>query len=157
MTSSGRDTHRSAVYSAEDQWSAVVDRGGSVDFFGSTIDVPAQLRFGSLADVIAYADVVTAARQARPVVVRHRKGGTRAHYSDGTIAIPTTHAWAMRESVVLHEIAHHVCISEHGNALHDQYFTSVMLDLVDQRMGSPAALLLRTGYQANGVPIAVMS
>ncbi|HAN71376.1 MAG TPA: TIGR04338 family metallohydrolase, partial [Actinobacteria bacterium] len=37
-----------AVYAAEDQWSAVLDRGGVVDFFGSRIDVPMQRRFGDV-------------------------------------------------------------------------------------------------------------
>ncbi len=48
MTTQNRDVHRSAVYRAEDQWSATLDRGGVVDFFGSVIDVPEQLRFGAL-------------------------------------------------------------------------------------------------------------
>jgi putative metallohydrolase (TIGR04338 family) len=51
---------RSAVYSAEDQWSAVLDRGGVVDFFGSRIDVPQQRRFGDLASVRRYVDAVLA-------------------------------------------------------------------------------------------------
>ena len=33
-----------ALYAAEDQWSAVLDRGGVVDFFGSRLDVPLQRR-----------------------------------------------------------------------------------------------------------------
>jgi putative metallohydrolase (TIGR04338 family) len=155
MTLNSRDTHRSSVYSAEDQWSALLDRGGRVDFFGSTIDVPMQLRFGSLDDVITYATKVTSARGITPVEVRHRKGGTRAHYSNGVIAIPTNQSWAMRESVVLHEIAHHACVHTYDSALHDRYFTSTMLDLVETTLGSPVALLLRAGYQANLVPIAV--
>ena len=48
MTTQNRDVHRSVVYRAEDQWSATLDRGGVVDFFGSVIDVPEQLRFGAL-------------------------------------------------------------------------------------------------------------
>ena len=155
MTTNNRDIHRASVYSAEDQWSALLDRGGRVDFFGLMIDVPTQLRFGNLDDVIAYANDVTSARGITRVDVRHRKGGTRAHYSNGVIAIPSNQSWAMRESVVLHEIAHHACIDTHNSALHDQYFTSTMLDLVEARLGSPAALLLRAGYQGNLVPIAV--
>ena len=150
-----RDLHRTAVYQAEDQWSAILDRGGSVDFFGSTIQAPVQLRFGSLEDAQTYTAKIVADLGLPEVHVRHRKGGTRAHYSDGVIAIPSNQPWAMRESVVLHEIAHHVCITQHESAMHDAHFTASLLLLVEYRLGSEAALLLRTGYQASGVPIVV--
>ena len=83
------------MYRAEDQWSATLDRGGVVDFFGSVIDVPEQLRFGALEAVQTYVDDVVAHLEVPPVRVRHRRAGTRAHYSQGEIAIPTTHGWAM--------------------------------------------------------------
>ena len=153
MTTQDRDVHRSAVYRAEDQWSATLDRGGVVDFFSSVIDVPEQLRFGSLEAVQSYVDDVVAHLGASPVRVRHRRGGTRAHYSQGEIAIPSTHGWVMRESVVLHEIAHHVCVTERSSGAHDRYFTATMLALADLRFGPGAALLLRTGYQAARVPV----
>lgn len=153
MTTQNRDVHRSAVYRAEDQWSATLDRGGVVDFFGSVIDVPEQLRFGALEAVQTYVDDVVAHLEVPLVRVRHRRGGTRAHYSQGEIAIPTTHGWAMRESVVLHEVAHHVCVTDRSSGAHDRYFTATMLELADIRFGPGAALLLRTGYQAAGVPV----
>jgi putative metallohydrolase (TIGR04338 family) len=141
-----------AVYRAEDQWSALIDRGGPVDFFGSTIHAPVQMRFGSLEAVNRYVQHVCRSQAVDPPQIRHRKGGSRAHYANGVIAIPTHEPWAMRESVVLHEIAHHICISNAGVPLHDRHFTAAMLTLVQDNLGYEAELLLRTGYQAAGIP-----
>ena len=150
------DTLRQAVYRAEDQWSALMDRGGHIDFFGSTITAPVQVRFGNVNDVRDYVDRVCRARGIPAIQVRHRRGGTRAHYEvradGGVIAVPTDRPWAMRESVVLHEIAHHVAITVHSSAHHDREFTSSMLALVQEFLGHEAELLLRTSYQAAGVP-----
>jgi putative metallohydrolase (TIGR04338 family) len=152
MSGKPTDQHRQAVYRAEDQWSAILDRGGQVDFFGSRLIAPVQMRFGSLGDVSSYVGHVCRSHNAMPPSVRHRKGGIRAHYeiAEGVIAIPTDHLWAMRESVVLHEIAHHLCVTGHSSSLHDRYFTTTMLTLVREQMGYEAELLLRTGYQAAG-------
>ena len=155
MSSRPTDQHRQAVYRAEDQWSAILDRGGHVDFFGSQLIAPVQMRFGSLDDVSSYVGHVCRNRNAAPPSIRHRKGGTRAHYEieEGVIAIPSDHMWAMRESVVLHEIAHHLCVTGHSSVLHDRDFTTTMLTLVREQMGHEAELLLRTGYQAAGAPL----
>jgi len=147
------DRHRQAVYRAEDQWSALIDRGGTVDFFGSTLQAPVQLRFGRLEEVTDYVEHACAERGITAPTVRHRKGGTRAHYSDGIIAIPSHEPWAMRESVVLHEVAHHVCVTGVGSTQHDEHFTCAMLSLVRMRLGHEAELLLRTGYTACGAPL----
>lgn len=151
------DRFRQAVYRAEDQWSATLDRGGLVDFFGSQLQVPVQVRFGSLIDVQTYVVGVCDAARIQVPMIRHRRGGHRAHYSEGVIAIPTDEPWAMRESVVLHEVAHHACVSHFGDHLHGERFTSTMLELVLARFGHEAHLLLRTGYEAAGAPIGVAS
>jgi len=153
-----------AVYAAEDQWSAVLDRGGTVDFFGSRIDVPVQRRFGDLASVQAYVDTVlaldvvtTGYPKAGPVVVRERTGQGRAHYEPGTgtIAIPLRTLWAGREAVVLHEIAHHLACSagvEPGaRRWHGSEYRAAMCGLVAAVLGEEAALLLRAGYDSAGV------
>lgn len=156
----------SAVYAAEDQWSAVLDRGGQVDFFGSRLDVPMQRRFGDIASVQAYVDGVlglpavrTAYPSAGPVRVRERSGQRRAHYepATATIAVPMRHLWAGRESVVLHELAHHLACSigvpasTTGRRWHGSEFQSAMCALVTEALGPQAALLLRAGYDAAGV------
>ena len=153
----------SAVYAAEDQWSAVLDRGGVVDFFGSRLDVPAQRRFADLGSVRAYVagvlalpSVAGAYPNAGPVRVRERRGQGRAHYetATATIALPMGSLWAGREAVVLHELAHHLACSavDPGAAgWHGVPFRDAMLLLVAEVLGEPAALLLRAGYDAAGV------
>jgi putative metallohydrolase (TIGR04338 family) len=156
-----------AVYAAEDQWSALLDRGGPVDFFGSRIDVPAQRRFADVASVQAYADAALATTfavqnypAAGPVVVRERDGQRSAHYEPAaaTIAIPLRTLWAGREAVVLHELAHHLACSAGVRARsrrwHGPEFLSAMCGLVDAMLGEAAALLLRAGYDAAGVSVA---
>lgn len=155
-----------AVYAAEDQWSAVLDRGGTVDFFGSRIDVPMQRRFADEVSIQRYVDGVlglpavgAAFPQVGPVTVRERAGQTRAHYEPAaaTIAIPLRTLWAGREAVVLHELAHHCACSageppERTDARwHGPHFREAMLLLVTEVLGDGAALLLRAGYDAAGV------
>jgi len=153
----------SAVYAAEDQWSAVLDRGGTVDFFGSRIDVPMQRRFGDLssvqryvADVMAHPSLTEAYPLAGPVTVRERAGQRRAHYEprSAVIAIPLRTLWAGREAVVLHEVAHHLACStgsvERGPRWHGAEYRQAMCDLVAAVLGEPAALLLRAGYEESG-------
>jgi putative metallohydrolase (TIGR04338 family) len=151
---------RSAVYSAEDQWSAVLDRGGVVDFFGSRIDVPQQRRFGDLASVRRYVDAVLALPSVQeqwmpgPVAVRERAGQTKAHYESGTatIAVPLKSRWAARESVLLHELAHHLGGSVDGD-WHGPAYRRTMVELVAIVLGEAAALLLRAGYEESGVTV----
>lgn len=158
------DSWRSQVYSAEDQFTSLLNRGGSVDFFGSTLDLVPQRRFGDLDSVRLYVEracelVSEIYPGITPPQVRARKGTTRAHYEFTTqlIALPVTDQWALRESVILHECAHHVTPIVHGKltAPHGPEFTQTMLHLVQCVMGESAALLLRVGYQEAGVPIRV--
>ena len=144
------DRDRAAVYAAEDQWSAALDRGGPIDFFGSHLVLPVQLRFGDLAAMQAYVDARSAAHpHLGSVRVRPRRGQAKAHYSDGVIAIPMESGWACRESVLLHEFAHHVVRDAHPP--HGARFRQAMLDLVLEVQGAESALVLRTSYESNGV------
>jgi putative metallohydrolase (TIGR04338 family) len=153
-----------AVYAAEDQWSAVLDRGGTVDFFGSRLDLPVQRRFADLASIQAYADAVLAIDAvaaaypgAGPLAVRERSGQGRAHYepATSTIAIPLRRLWAGREAVVLHEIAHHLAcsagVAAGSRRWHGAEYQVAMCALVTEVLGEQAALLLRAGYDAAGV------
>ncbi|MGE0220551.1 TIGR04338 family metallohydrolase [Mycolicibacterium sp.] len=156
----------SAVYGAEDQWSAVLDRGGVVDFHGSHINVPLQKRFADIASVQRYVDAVLALEPVReafpnagPVRVRERRGQGKAHYepSTATMAIPLHNRAFGRESTVLHELAHHLSVSQgltatpSGNRWHGVEFREAMLFLVSVMLGESAALLLRAGYYSSGV------
>ena len=144
------DRDRAAVYAAEDQWSAALDRGGPMDFFGSHLILPVQLRFGDLAAMQAYIDARCAERgETGAVRVRPRRGQAMAHYADGVIAIPMEAGWACRESILLHEFAHHVARGD--GPLHGTVFRGSMLEVVAQAQGAESALVLRTCYEANGV------
>ncbi len=100
-----------------------------MEFFGTQLTLPPEARFGSVASVQRYVDDVLAlppVRQRWPAVsplrVRARRAATAAHYENrdgaGVIAVPDrdTADWALRELVVLHEVAHHLCQAEppHG-------------------------------------------
>lgn len=156
----------SAVYGAEHQWSAVLDRGGLVNFHGSHIDVPMQKRFADIPSVQNYVDRVLALEPVRerypnagPVRVRERRGQGKAHYepSTATLAIPMENRAFGRESTVLHELAHHLSISaglsatRSGTRWHGVEYRRAMIFLVGIALGEPAALLLRAGYHSAGL------
>ena len=82
-----------------------------------------------------------------------RRGIAAAHYErsdDGaTIAVPdrlTT--WALRELVVLHEIAHHLCAAEPP---HGPEFVWTFCDLAEAVMGPEVAHVFRVVYSKEGV------
>jgi putative metallohydrolase (TIGR04338 family) len=155
-----------SVYGAEHQWSAVLDKGGLVNFHGSHVDVPLQKRFADIPSVQRYVDKVLALDSVRekypnagPVRVRERTGQTKAHYepATATMAIPMDNRAFGRESTVLHELAHHLSVSEGlpatptGTRWHGAEFRGTMLFLVGVVLGEPAALLLRAGYHSSGL------
>jgi len=160
-----RDSARAAVYAAEDQVSAALDRGGPVDFFGSTLTVPQQRRFADIASIQRYVDGVLERAESRrrwptagPVRVRERAGARLAHYEvgRGTLAIPIAGPpprWAAREMVILHELGHHVAPPTGAHAAHGPHFTGAVVALVADILGAEAALLLRAAYDGAGVTV----
>lgn len=142
----------------------------TVQVAGSTVALPAERRFGDVAAVRRYVDGVLGlrtirdrwpARSAMPVVIRERRGATRAHYEylGAVIAVPTAMqdrsgtAWAMRELVMLHELAHHL-LGDHDTT-HGPAFRSVLLDLVDIVIGPELRLLLLVTYGDAGLGSAI--
>lgn len=159
MTRRDRDSRRSAAYEVEDRWSALLDNGGVLDFFGSRISLPVQRRFGTVEAMQTYVDWVLALPTViehfgtvAPTVVRERAGQSKAHYdpATSTIAIPLVARWAARESVLLHEVAHHI-LARGSGAWHGSAYAAVMLELVTSALGPEAALVLRTGYEDAGI------
>lgn len=162
---SRRDAQRAKVYAAEQFVRTLFDRAAErgnrmVEFFGTQLTLPPEGRFASVASVQAYVDDVLAhpwIRSGWPgagaLAVRPRRGGTAAHYevADGraVIAVPERHTtWALRELVLLHEIAHHLCRAEpaHGPA-----FVSTFCELAEAVMGPEVAHVLRVVYAKGGV------
>jgi len=154
-----RDVQRARVYAAEDAWALVLDaaRRGAVraEVAGSTVLLPAETHFGTLASAQRYADHYVGTLP--PVRVRLRKGQMKAHWEPpGVIALPVPERgqpWALRESVLLHELAHHVAFHRDSVADHGPAYTSRMLELVEQALGAEAALALRVEYGERGVVV----
>ena len=164
-----RDSQRARVYDAAGLVRRMFERadeGGSrtVELHGSQITLPIERRFASVESVQSYAEKVLALnwigahwdRARTPLTVRARAGTGAAHYeSDGAVLAVPLHArgtaWALRELVILHELAHHLEPAEVAWAPHGPEFCSRYLELVDGVIGPEAALLLRTTMLDCGV------
>jgi putative metallohydrolase (TIGR04338 family) len=161
-----RDTQRTKVYAAEQFVRTLFDRAAEhgnrvIDFFGAQLTLPPEGRFAAVASVQRYADEVLAHPAVRagwpdagPLRVRPRRGATAAHYqrgeaSDAVIAVPEQRdTWALRELVVLHEIAHHLCRAEPA---HGPEFATTLCELAEAVMGPEVAHVLRVVYAKEGV------
>jgi putative metallohydrolase (TIGR04338 family) len=160
-----RDTQRARVYAAEQFVRTLFDRAGergsrAIEFFGTQLTLPPEARFGSVESVQRYVDDVLALPSVRrgwpgagALAVRPRRGETAAHYevTDGAavVAVPERHTtWALRELVVLHEIAHHLsdAVPAHGPE-----FVATFCDLADAVMGPEVGHVLRVVYAKEGV------
>ena len=152
-----RDTTKGNAYAAEfrfRRWLDVADP--CVTVFGSTWCPEAEVKFGSVESVQHYANrVLQHIDEPRPITVRERRGQTKAHYEGwtSTIALPPHRiggTWALRETVVLHEIAHHLSISDPG---HGEDFARQFVRLHDD-LGYPVrATLLRIALNEEGLTI----
>ena len=147
------DPERLRVYAAESALRDLIGQANSpvtgpvaVSVGASKLVLPLEVRFGDIASVQRYCDQVLnldglAMRwPVRPVAVRERKGTSKAHWeTSDVIAIPDA-AWAMRETVVLHELAHHLT-PEAVN--HGRDFQDALLDLYCEAMAPEVALMAR--------------
>ena len=154
-----RDGQRAKVYRAEDAWALRLDaarRGaGQAVVANSRVLLPAELQFGTLDAAKAYATARLAPWDVPPVVLRERRGRTQAHWEEpGVIALPQTQhgtPWAMRETVLLHELAHHLAFFLDESSTHGPTYTRRMIALVTEALGEEAALALRVDYAEAGV------
>ncbi|MFE6923747.1 TIGR04338 family metallohydrolase [Nocardia sp. NPDC057663] len=162
-----RDSQRAKVYDAEQLVRGVFDRAQefghrTVDVYGSQLTLPVERRFASVESVQSYVDKVLALNWVRtqweraglPVRVRARAGASAAHYepADAVLAVPLhtgATAWALRELVVLHELAHHLAPAD--EAPHGPEFCTRYIELVDGVIGPEAALLIRATFAGCGV------
>ncbi|MFD4367056.1 TIGR04338 family metallohydrolase [Rhodococcus sp. NPDC058521] len=173
----GRDSQRALVYEAEQLVRNMFDRADdtgvrTVELIGSEVTLPVERRFASIESIQDYVDRVLALNWVRarwerasvPVHVRARAGNSAAHYESdcAAIAVPEYHsgtAWAFRELVVLHELAHHLDPSHpddpgarvdpaHGPEFLDRYLT-----LVSEIIGPESGFVLRATLTAAGVTL----
>jgi putative metallohydrolase (TIGR04338 family) len=160
-----RDNQKSKVYKAEDLVMDVLTRvaqtdARTFDFYGSNLVIPDERKFGDIDGVQRYVDQVLRLNwvratwptlAAQPVKVRARRGDSGAHYRLGVIAVPDHQqgiSWAMRELVVLHELAHHFA---RGGESHGVQFVSTYLHLVKELVGHEVGLLLTDAFAQHGV------
>lgn len=171
----GRDSQRAKVYDAERLVWRMFDNADTtsqrqVQIHGSSITLPIERRFASIESVQAYVDKVLALNWVRdtwpqaasPVTVRNRAGQAAAHYESdtATIAVPPGspgRGWAMRELVVLHELAHHLAhrtptrgSHSPSDSPHGPAFLGRLLTLVEELIGAEAAFVLRASLHDCG-------
>ena len=163
-----RDAQRARVYRAEDAWAALLDaaRQGAVlaTVGGSAVTLPAERRLGSLdaaeaycRRVLALPPVAAVAGELEPPVLRPRRGVRSAHWEPpGVVALPVPRhgePWALRETVVLHELAHHVGERTGRTRGHRPPYPALLLHLVEAVLGPEAALALRVHYGEERVEV----
>lgn len=166
---SDRDTGRAKFYAAERLVHNLFDRAGTshtATIAGTTLTLPAEAKFASVESIRRYVDDVLALPSVRdvferarvPVTVRARRGFAAAEYrstgagaSDGEIAIPDRGAgtWALRELVVLHEVAHH--LDSTGGPAHGAGFVDTLIALVGSVLGPEAEFAYRVLLSDAGV------
>ena len=152
---------RESVYQAERQVFRVLERPGAVDFFGSQLTIAPEVWFKNIDEIQNFVDEAITAIASdwvgiTPLKVRRRKGQTKAHYeyNNHTIAIPTETNWAMREMVVLHEIAHHLTWFDAPNVeAHGLEYVANYLFLVSHFMGDEVALLLTAAFDGKEITV----
>ncbi|MGL4305121.1 MAG: TIGR04338 family metallohydrolase [Mycobacteriaceae bacterium] len=161
-----RDSQRSAVYQAENFLRTIFDRAAEnglpvLEFFGAQLTLPVEVKFASIDSVQKYVDRVLSlrdihnrwAKAIEPVLIRPRKGLTAAHYEPDTqtIALPihrANQAWALRELVVLHELAHH--LDNSSGPAHGPNFVQTHIELLEIVMGPEVAHILQIILLNNG-------
>jgi putative metallohydrolase (TIGR04338 family) len=160
-----RDSQRAKVYAAEEFVRTVFDRAAthgsrSLDFFGANVTLPPEGRFATVdavqryvADVLAHPAVRDRWPATTAVTVRGRRGERAAHYEwtpdAAIIAVPDGETnWALRELVVLHEVAHHLAQSDPP---HGPEFVATFCELASAVMGVEVGYVLRVVYAKEGV------
>jgi putative metallohydrolase (TIGR04338 family) len=162
-----RDYQRSRVYEAEHLIHRIFDR--SVDYpvvevAGSRLTLPVERKFASIADVQRYVDKVLALDWVRgdweragvPVIVTERAGTKQAVYlrHSSMMAVPvrgSRSTWALRELVILHELAHH--LAQGIEIAHGPSFVDRLIALFGGIIGPEAALLTRVTMLDIGVRV----
>lgn len=157
-----RDSQRSKVYAAQNVLHWVFDSAEKtgnpmVTVNNVTVTLPPEAKFACVDSIQTYVNRVMfmpAVESYKRFVpqVRERKGTTKAHYQAGTIAIPIHRdgKWALREVVVLHELAHHLAPGDQ----HGPGFVSTFLTLLGVVMGPEVELIARMIFTDNGVKTA---
>ena len=166
-----KDSQRAKVYRAEDSWAARLDaaRLGAAlaTVGGSNLLLPAERRLGGLeaardytARVLTLPEVVAGVGSVAAPALRLRRGVSAAHWeAPGVIALPIPvhgEPWGLRETVLLHELAHHVGETTGRCRGHRAPFPAVLLLLVEAVLGAEAAFALRVDYGEHDVKVGAL-
>ncbi|MCA1710424.1 MAG: TIGR04338 family metallohydrolase [Actinobacteria bacterium] len=170
-TTRPRDAQRARVYRAEDAWAARLDaarRGAALATVGgSAVLLPAERRFGTLeaardycARVLALPEIAAQLGSLEPPALRERAGVRAAHWEPpGVIALPVPRhgePWGLRETVLLHELAHHAGETTGRTVGHLPPYPALLLLLVGAVLGVEAALALRVAYGEHRVEVGAL-
>ena len=149
-----RDFQKTALYNAEWQVQAILDRQYDdqvVCIAGSTIAIPMERKFSSIETVQRYVDTLVGPDKIK--VSPTRSDSQHAFGRRGHISFPVERSrkgapWALRETVVLHEIAHALNpeFDRHGPS-----FSATLVDLVERAMGPEASFLYKIIFHQNGI------
>jgi putative metallohydrolase (TIGR04338 family) len=141
-----RDSQKSKVYAAEFRLRDLFDTAElignrEVELDGIRLVLPPEAKYASVESVQWYCDTVLGlVGCTRPVRVRERRGTAHAHYQAGEIAVPVHgDRWALREIVVLHELAHHLSTGE----AHGPVFVATLAGLLGRVMAPEVELAYR--------------
>ena len=139
------------VYDAEFSFRRILENQYEVPLLkiaGSTVRVSRERKFGDIESAQNYCNLMTKKFNLSPVeVVKGSSDGRYATMGGGVMTLPP---FALRESVVLHELAHHYStVSGHG-----EMFTAKFVELVHYAMGAEAAFILRVSFYEMGVKVA---
>jgi putative metallohydrolase (TIGR04338 family) len=158
------DYGRTAVYAAEQQLCRVLDRfpkGEPLELFGSQVVLPVETKFNGLTEVQTYLqqvlkqpDLIRVFGELEVPAIRERRGQTKAHYEYETqmIALPLERGWALREIVVLHELAHYIVHQKYPKAqAHGREFARTHRLLIEWMLGVEVAWLLGIAFADAGV------
>lgn len=168
-----RDRQRAKVYDAENLVHRIFDRSADfpvVEVAGSRLTLPVERHFATVESVQRYVDAVLELasvaerwpRAGTALAVRERRGQRQADYSrlGAALAVPTARRnngtggpWALRELVILHELAHHLADADDEEP-HGPDFAARLIELSSLVIGDEAGFLLRTIMWDNGVRIA---
>lgn len=161
---SPRDVGRAKLYEAERLVMRMFATAGTsrvVQIAGTELTLPAEVLFSSADAVADYTGRVLAMPAVRarfprartPLTVRARRGYRAAEYRPriGEIAIPESREgrWALRELVVLHEIAHH--LDDGVGPAHGRGFVLTLTELVGTVLGPEAGFVYRVILSDAGV------
>ncbi|MGC5248053.1 TIGR04338 family metallohydrolase [Gordonia sp. DT219] len=159
-----RDSARSRLYEAERLLLRMFERPGSartVQIAGTELTLPVEALFSSVDSVRDYVERVLAMPAVRqrfvraevPVSVRARRGFRAAEYrrETGEIAIPQSRdgRWALRELVILHELAHH--LDDVAGPAHGRGFVLTLTELVGTVLGPEAGFVYRVVLSDSGL------